>query len=74
MRRTTPPRVHAPEAHDTGDAAGTPAAQMPLAVWVHDGLVCVTIVDLPRYAAHDGTCRCGGCHASLQADWAGHFY
>jgi hypothetical protein len=42
-------------------------------VWVHDGAVCVTIVDQPRRDFHDNTCRCGGCQASRPADPAAYF-
>jgi hypothetical protein len=51
-----------------------PPARPPttLVAWIHDGPVCVSIIDEPR-RAHESACRCGGCHASAQADLAAQF-
>ena len=49
------------------------SGRMAEVVWVHDGAVCVTIVDEPRRGFHDNTCRCGGCQASRPADSAAYF-
>lgn len=32
-------------------------------IWVHDGPVCVTVVDLPAPHATSGICRCAACRA-----------
>jgi hypothetical protein len=37
------------------------AGRWPVVVWVHDGPVCVTIIDEDR-APPESACRCGGCH------------
>jgi hypothetical protein len=37
-------------------------------VWVHDGPVCVTIVEEPRRDFHGNTCRCGACRTALPPD------
>jgi hypothetical protein len=52
------------------EGSGTEAPARPqttLVVWINDGPVCVSIIDEPR-RAHESACRCGGCHASAQAD------
>jgi hypothetical protein len=46
----------------------------PMAVWVHDGLVCVTVVDVPVHESRSGVCRCAACHADEPADWATRFF
>ena len=40
------------------------AAPMTMAIWVHDGPVCVTVVDLPSPHVSSGVCCCPACHAS----------
>ena len=35
----------------------------PVVIWVHDGPVCVTIVDPPAPHTSSGICRCAACHA-----------
>jgi hypothetical protein len=50
------------------------ASRLPVAVWVHDAMVCLTVIDEPRRVPSDGICRCAGCHAALLADRAIEFY
>jgi hypothetical protein len=45
----------------------------PVVLWLRDGPICVHIVDAPRRDLPQTTCRCGGCHAGHQADWAAMF-
>jgi hypothetical protein len=54
-----------PPAQDTPDEdpQPDPAAPMTMVIWVHDGPVCVTVVDLPAPHASSGICRCAACHA-----------
>jgi hypothetical protein len=61
-----------PSAAEIGADQAKPAAQArtPTAVWVHDGLVCVAVIDLPPPQEPGGVCRCPACHGALQADWA----
>jgi hypothetical protein len=47
-------------------------ASWPIVEWVHEGPVCVTIIDEPRQA-HESACRCGGCVAARQPDCADDF-
>jgi len=57
------------------DAALAPTPRStPTVMWIGEGPVCVNIIDMPAPCAHDGVCRCGGCHASLPADFAWKFY
>jgi hypothetical protein len=49
-----------------------PPLRTPMVVWIHDGPVCVTVVDqiacaLPRH------CQCQACRTTQHADWAVHF-
>jgi hypothetical protein len=45
----------------------------PVVLWLHDGPVCVRIVDAPRRDLTQSSCRCGGCRAAHHADWAAMF-
>ena len=56
-------------AEDTEAPASAPAAQTLTVVWIYEGPVCVSIVDAPAPATHDGVCHCAACHG---ADWDGH--
>jgi hypothetical protein len=38
----------------------------PMVVWVHEGPVCVTIIDAPPSRPHRGVCTCDACaHSRL---------
>ena len=39
------------------------ATTLPVVIWVHDGPVCVTVVNLPAPHAPRGVCRCPVCRA-----------
>ncbi len=62
------------------DSAGS-EARLPRAVapriadvaWVHDGPVCVTIIDGPRPGMHDAYCRCDACQARVMPERASDF-
>jgi hypothetical protein len=54
-----PPAQDAP-AGDPPPAAEPATTQV---IWVHDGPVCVTVVDLPAPHASSGICRCPACLA-----------
>jgi hypothetical protein len=65
-------------AEEEGAPATAPAtstsSQTTTVVWVHDGPVCMTIIDPPAPSAHNGVCHCPACHGSMPDDWDGHFY
>jgi hypothetical protein len=73
MAAISQPRETAPEENEA-DAREPVAQPTPLAVWVYEGLVCVTVIDPPARDPHPGVCRCEACHAGLSADSAGRFY
>ena len=51
------------------------APPRPMAVCVHTGPVCVTIIDwTPPSPPASGVCRCGACHGGHQVDSASWFY
>jgi hypothetical protein len=54
-----PPVQDAPGA-DPPAAAGAGTTQV---IWVHDGPVCVSVVDLPAPHVSSGICRCPACLA-----------
>lgn len=58
------------EAHQETPATGW---NSPVVLWLHDGPVCVRIIDTPWTDPPPTACRCGGCHAGLEADWAERF-
>jgi hypothetical protein len=66
----------APEEPDGTSLPAMPAtAPVPQTViWVHDGPVCVTVVDRPSPHAASGVCRCVACHEAYDPDRAVHFY
>jgi len=54
----------------SGEASPRPANESRFTelVWVHEGPVCVDVIDEPARGFHDNTCRCGGCQALRVAD------
>jgi hypothetical protein len=54
-----PPAQDAPDQ----DPAPGPAAPTTMVIWVHDGPVCVTIIDAPPPHVSSGICRCPACQA-----------
>jgi hypothetical protein len=57
------------------DAVPRPTrAQIPTVMWIGQGPVCVNIIDVPSRQAHDGVCRCDGCHASTPVDFGWEFF
>ena len=67
-QRTTP----ASERPAEETAATAPATQTLTVVWIYEGPVCVSIVDAPAPATHDGVCHCPACHGAMGADWDDH--
>ena len=66
---------HSPE-NDGAAPAPRPASNtgsVAEVVWVHEGPVCVRIVDEPRRGIHDHSCQCAGCQASRLPDPAEYF-
>jgi len=57
-----------PDTEGPDDAPRPAGFRLPVAVWVHDGPICVTVIDEPYRELRDGVCRCAGCHAALLAD------
>jgi len=55
----TPPGEDGP-----GEETEVPVAPAPMAtvMWIHDGPVCVTVVETPPYAPC-GACQCAACRA-----------
>jgi len=41
----------------------SPVSEMTVAIWIHDGPVCVTVMDPPPSHAASGICRCPACLA-----------
>lgn len=41
-----------------------PAEPTPMVIWIHDGPVCVTIVDAPPHVPC-GVCGCAACRAHV---------
>jgi hypothetical protein len=59
-----PPKGTQPcTAETAGEMPSESAAPLPVVMWVHDGPVCVTVVDLPPPYAPRGVCRCPACCA-----------
>ena len=57
-----PPAQDAPgEELEPGPSPGPPTTTV---IWVHDGPVCVTVVDLPPPHVSSGVCCCPACHAA----------
>jgi hypothetical protein len=54
-----PPGQEAPEETPLPE----PAAPTTMVIWVHDGPVCVTVVDQPLPHVPSGVCRCAACLA-----------
>jgi hypothetical protein len=54
--------MHPPTQDAPADDPPAPAPPMPMVIWVHDGPVCVTIVDAPVPHVSSGVCRCAACH------------
>ena len=54
-----------PPAQDAPDEAPQPDGTVPttMVVWVHDGPVCVTVVDHPAQHVSNSLCRCPACLA-----------
>ena len=69
-QRTTPATER--PAEETADSAPASATQTLTVVWIYEGPVCVSIVDAPAQAMHDGVCHCPACHGATRADWDGH--
>ena len=66
-------KMPAPELAGDAASAATSTPQTLTVVWVYDGPVCVTIVDPPAPATHNGVCHCPACHGAFLADWDGRF-
>ena len=59
MTKWTPPHEpHAPDENPQPASVSTTTV-----IWVHDGPLCVTVVDLPPPHASSGLCRCPACLA-----------
>jgi len=52
----------------------TKAGPTQVVVWVHDGPVCVAIVDLPTAHVPSGLCRCAACGGAHDPDRAARFF
>jgi len=52
-------------------AACTPCT--PVVIWVHDGPVCVTIIDEPARPVRDNCCHCDACRAAQHDGWTVRF-
>lgn len=57
------PETPPPEPEAPAEGPEMPSTPMPMVVWVHDGPVCVTVVDSPAPHATSGICRCAACRA-----------
>ena len=68
--RRTGAGVDRSEAPSPGSQSATRLADV---VWVHEGPVCVTILDPPRQSFHEDACPCGSCQASRHAELAAPF-
>jgi hypothetical protein len=44
------------------------AYPLPIVAWIHDGPVCVTIVDTPPVPPRHGICQCEACAHARFAD------
>ena len=47
---------------DEAVALPATAARMPVVIWIHDGPVCVTMLDTPPHVPC-GACQCAACRA-----------
>ena len=53
----------APRDEDVPEAKpSTPVEPTPMVIWIHDGPVCVTILDTPPHVPC-GACQCAACRA-----------
>jgi len=50
-----------------------PPARTPTVIWVHDGPVCVDVVDVLPHPVAPANCQCQACVAARHADWAARF-
>jgi hypothetical protein len=50
------------------------SAVLQAVIWVHDGPVCVAVVDLPRPHVASGVCRCEACGGAHRPDRAVSFF
>jgi hypothetical protein len=58
--KETPSR---PEPEPPAEGQPAPPGATPMVIWVHDGPVCVTVVDPAPPHAPSGICRCAACRA-----------
>jgi len=47
--------------------------RVPTVIWVHDGPVCVDVVDMTPAPPPDLHCTCVACAATRHAEWANRF-
>lgn len=66
-----PPREEASDAEQKPPAPT--GADFPTVIWVHDGPVCVDIVDITPAPPPNPHCTCTACAAARHADWAERF-
>jgi hypothetical protein len=52
----------------------TPPAPWQMVIWVYDGPVCVTVVDLPPPHVASGVCRCAACGGAHEPDPGARFF
>ena len=65
--------ISAPE-EPADSKSPAPRAHTQTVIWVHDGPVCVTVVDLPPPHAIGGVCRCAACGGVHEPDRAVRFF
>jgi hypothetical protein len=51
-----------------------PPARAQTVIWIHDGPVCVTVVDQPPPHLTNGVCRCAACGGAHEPDRAVRFF
>jgi hypothetical protein len=59
------------EVRERQEQAVTPG--LPTVIWVHDGPVCVDVLDVTPAPPPGLHCTCAACAATRHADWANRF-
>ena len=61
-------------ADDACEEAANCAPCTPVVIWVHDGPVCVTIIDEPVRPVRDNYCHCDACRAAQHGGWTVRYF
>ena len=59
---------------EDAENAPAPLAPMQTVVWVHDGPVCVTIIDVPPPRRKSAVCHCDACEGASGPDRGVRFF